>query len=101
MMGLLRMEFELGMWRTEGRRERSSLRRPWPFMTSFIARDGLLDRKRLGRETSTWLSDGQGVGDLEVGVPGADRAMVAAGQVSMETTYEFLTVIPPNIRGDG
>jgi hypothetical protein len=42
-------------------------------MASLVARGGLLDRNRRERETSTWLSEGDGVGDLEAGVAGADR----------------------------
>jgi hypothetical protein len=52
-------------------------------MASFVARGGLLDRNRREREASTWLSDGDGVGDLEVA--GAERAVVAERQVSIRT----------------
>jgi hypothetical protein len=48
-IGLLRVEVELGMWRMEGRRAVSSLRRPGPFIESLERRDGLLDRNRRGR----------------------------------------------------
>jgi hypothetical protein len=68
-------------------------------MASLVARGGLLDRNRREREASTWLSDGDGVGDLEVA--GAERAVVAERLVSIWTPYGFLTSAPPNIRGDG
>jgi hypothetical protein len=70
-------------------------------MASLVARGGLLDRNRRERETSTWLSEGDGVGDLEAGVAGADWAVVVGGQVSIATRYELLACIPPNIRDDG
>lgn len=83
MMGLIRVCVELGTCKIEGRLGGSSLRRPLPFMVSLVARDGLLDRLRREREISTWLSDGEGVGDLEVVLAGADRAVVTGRQVSI------------------
>lgn len=97
-IGLLRTEAGPGMWRTEGRRGRSSLRRVELLIESLFARDGLLEPNRLEREISAWLSDGDGVGDLEVVEAGADRAAVEVGEVSIATLYEVLT---PNVRGDG
>jgi len=42
-------------------------------MASFAGREGLFDRRRREWETSTWLSEGDGVGDLEFGATVAVR----------------------------
>ena len=67
------------------------MRRVELLIESLFARDGLLEPNRLEREISAWLSDGDGVGDLEVVEAGADRAAVGVGEVSIATLYEVLT----------